>query len=280
MTTKKLLYLTLCCLNAHANTNSFKVYDPTYLLDKISTINHDPKENGEYALLDYIIKPNDIVFDVGANVGEHTLHALKLNRNVSTYSFEPIEDVFRLLEINLNDFKNSSMRTSNNNSATTYNIGFYHTAIVKKIFYAINCNLLSSIYDRSNNADIKAAGIEYAQIDVVLDTIDNFCQKNKIKMINFLKIDVEGAEFDVLLGASEMLSNKTIENIQFEYGKTYLDSKYTLQQVFKYLDNFGYFLYKIVPNGLICMPKWENLLEDYRTSNILASKHKYINASS
>ena len=47
-----------------------------------------------------------------------------------------------------------------------------------------------------------------------------------------MKIDVEGAELDVLLGAKELLNKGHIDYLQFEYGGTFVDANVTLRQVF------------------------------------------------
>ena len=49
------------------------------------------------------------------------------------------------------------------------------------------------------------------------ETLDGFCAKNKINLIDFMKIDVEGFELNVLKGAELMLSGGKIKLIQFEF---------------------------------------------------------------
>jgi len=57
---------------------------------------------------------------------------------------------------------------------------------------------------------------------VVMTTIDRYCEKNDISQIDLLKIDVEGAEYQVLLGARSMLQHKRIRCCVFEFGQTTL----------------------------------------------------------
>ena len=51
---------------------------------------------------------------------------------------------------------------------------------------------------------------------VEIDTVDNYCQSNEIGKIDILKIDTQGYEDKVLLGASNMINNKRIKFIEFE----------------------------------------------------------------
>jgi FkbM family methyltransferase len=55
-----------------------------------------------------------------------------------------------------------------------------------------------------------------------IKTLDGYCKKNKIKHIDFMKIDIEGMEIDVFNGGKEIINNGT-DIIQFEFASTMLD---------------------------------------------------------
>ena len=88
-----------------------------------------------------------------------------------------------------------------------------------------------------------------------------------------MKIDTEGNELYVLLGAEKLLQKQAIDIIQFEYGGCYLDSKTTLHQVYRYLRSKGYTIYRIASDGLIEIPIWHKKLENFAYSNYLAVKN-------
>ena len=67
---------------------------------------------------------------------------------------------------------------------------------------------LSSIINRPVFNKLKSEGQKFKTINVKCDTIDNYCNINNIENIDFIKIDVEGAEKMVLDGANNMLKNK------------------------------------------------------------------------
>jgi FkbM family methyltransferase len=50
-----------------------------------------------------------------------------------------------------------------------------------------------------------------------INTVDQYCKDNGIQEIDFLKIDTEGYDYRVLLGAKEIIDNKKVKYIQFEY---------------------------------------------------------------
>ena len=54
------------------------------------------------------------------------------------------------------------------------------------------------------------------KVDCQFTTLDDFCDENNVEFIDFLKIDVQGAEFKVLKGAKKALSEKRIGVIQLE----------------------------------------------------------------
>jgi FkbM family methyltransferase len=57
---------------------------------------------------------------------------------------------------------------------------------------------LASLYDRQ----LDYFGIDYSKSETVkLSTLDDYCEKNSIDRIDFLKMDVEGHELKVLKGA-------------------------------------------------------------------------------
>lgn len=70
--------------------------------------------------------------------------------------------------------------------------------------------------------------------------MDFFCKINKLTGIDFLKIDAEGAECFILKRAQELLNNKSIKLIQFEYGGCNIDSKTTLKQIYDLLKKHNY----------------------------------------
>lgn len=66
----------------------------------------------------------------------------------------------------------------------------------------------------------------------------DYINENNITKIDFLKIDTEGYELNVLKGFEDKLS--IVKVIQFEYGGTYIDAKIKLMDVINYLKSFGF----------------------------------------
>jgi len=71
-----------------------------------------------------------------------------------------------------------------------------------------------SSMEKRNLKGHKWKWLTHTTVEVKTDTLDNYCEENGIKEIDLLKIDTEGHDLKVLLGASRMLPH--IKYIQFE----------------------------------------------------------------
>jgi hypothetical protein len=134
------------------------------------------------------------------------------------------------------------------------------------LYVPTDSNVLSSVYSKH----ILTREIANFNEELIkLDTIDNYCTQKNIAHIDFLKIDVEGFELNVLKGAKKMLENNAIEFIQFEFGECMIDAKVFFRD-FWYLLHEKFELYIILPNGLNHIKQYHEGLEVFHCSNILA----------
>ena len=104
---------------------------------------------------------------------------------------------------------------------------------------------------------------------IPVTTIDEYCEGHGIGHIDLLKLDVEGAELDVLRGAAEMLRRRRVGVIQFEFGGCNIDSR-TFFQDFWYLLHESFDLYRIVKDGLWPLLTYREALERFTTTNYVA----------
>jgi FkbM family methyltransferase len=222
----------------------------------------DSSNNGEFNVVDNIIKEKDVVFDIGANVGSWSKYVLLKSDKIFLNSFEPVKSTYDIL---CKNFINT-------------NVKCYNYAVSKnnedKVFYfygpTLQLSELSTLYKRGDDVENKF-NLKHHKINVKCITVDTFCKDNNINYIDFLKIDTEGAELDVLEGSYEMINNDKVKYIQFEYGGCYLDSNQTLKVAFDLLQ-LKYNIYRILSGGLLHLEKWNNKYENYLYSNYLAIK--------
>ena len=250
------VFLISCCLEAYEivsenNTTKHLGYGDWY-------INTD----GELHLMQQLLRPQDTVFDVGANVGEWSLYALGVEKSILLYSFEPLPVIFSDLKNKLSNYSNANAF----NLALSDQIGKSNFCYYDETY---DFSGLSGFYVREV---LKADHQPPQMIEVAQDTLLHFCLEHSIDKIDFLKIDAEGAEWIILKGASALIENNKIRAIQFEYGGCYVDAKTKLKDVFYLLSNNDYLIFRIMPHGLIRIAEWNSSLENFELSNYLAIK--------
>ena len=104
---------------------------------------------------------------------------------------------------------------------------------------------------------------------VVIETLDHFCELHSVSTIHFLKMDVEGHEYAVLEGAIQKLQQRSIDFIQFEFGRVNIDSNSPLKKFYKLLSQ-DYYIYRITKNGLVPQFDYNYEYEIYLGTNFIA----------
>jgi FkbM family methyltransferase len=220
--------------------------------------------NGELEVIEHHIKDNNIVFDVGAYCGEWSLVVFEKISSCHIHTFEPLYSSFMKLKKNLSKYDNIIF----NNVCVSNDEGF------SDFWKYCDEPSLSTIYKR-DEVEMKRHGIFQQPLKMIVPKIslDNYCKQRNIKNINFLKIDSEGSEFDILRGANRLLSEKKIDFIQFEYGGCFKDANITLENIFYFLKERGYSIGKITKEGIKIVHQFVFELEDYDYCNYLGALH-------
>lgn len=198
--------------------------------------------SGELEVLRYLHKrlankPRPLVlFDAGANVGEYTLSMRRrFGEEAVIHSFEPSQPTFEILSKHTAGLKNIHCHQ--------FGLGQEETSL--DLFYDVPGSSIASFYSQRPDHDIKTNLHEKVHIR----TIDSFCAENGIQRVDFLKIDVEGFELQVLQGAKGMIERDAISAIQFEFGPKHVDSR-TFFRDFHQLLNPKYRISRVVEDGL------------------------------
>lgn len=236
-------------------SKKIQIYTDSKETENMGYGNWIPHESGEYLIIKNFIQKGDTVFDVGAYIGDWSDLVLRHTNNYcNLYSFEPISNFFEKLTNRLG------------HKAKCFNkaLGNIETERLMHYYY-IESEGCSSLFERK-----VLSSIPVKKINVSVVYLDKFCKGNKIDYINFLKIDAEGAEWEILQGANNLITNKKIHMIQFEYGGTFPDANITLYQIYSYLTSKDYTIFRITKDGLIHIPRWRNELENFDLSNYLA----------
>jgi hypothetical protein len=97
---------------------------------------------------------------------------------------------------------------------------------------------MTSGFDGENHlVDSNYSGISLT-VDVVC--LDEYCRQHKINRIDFIKIDVEGFELNVLKGGIILLTNKKIDVIQLEVNRALINSETSQQELISFVEQLEY----------------------------------------
>ncbi|MDP2926872.1 MAG: FkbM family methyltransferase [bacterium] len=169
------------------------------------------------------IFPGDVVVDVGAHVGVFSVWAAQKAHQGRVYAYEPNPENYRYLENNkkLNKLDNLSM---------------YNLAVGRQ---KGELNLYLSSYNTGGHSLYRVPGDEKAK-SLMVKTVDlaEIFSSNKMERINFLKIDAEGAEYEIILNAPIDLLRR-IDRIALEY-HDYLFQNHSYLELKNFLENNGF----------------------------------------
>jgi len=132
----------------------------------------------EYAKKNFDIKSSDTVIDIGAHIGLFTLYASQNCKNGNIYSYEPVKENFNVLKenITINNLKNVKI----------FNLAVSKSNSTIKLFMN-NDESGHSMFSKSSE-----------NIIVNSTSLMKIFDENNIKKCNFLKLDCEGAEYEII----------------------------------------------------------------------------------
>lgn len=218
--------------------------------------------NGEALLIHRLSSFNlNVVFDVGANIGEWSKFVeLKFNLDTEIHAFELSPTTLDTLSLNCSQ----SLRIKINKFGLSND-----TATIEYKDYGVN----SGINTLLKNADFHDRSLEPKVRIAEVVKGEDYCNEQKIEMIDFLKIDVEGAENYVLEGFRKFLEQAKIKIIQFEYGYTHGDAKFLMKDFYSMLEEYGYVIGPLKPTGVLFMD-FSYPLNDFNSGPNYVAVHK------
>jgi FkbM family methyltransferase len=141
-----------------------------------------------------VIKPDDTILDVGGHIGLNAVVFAQLAAKGQVYVFEPAPNTLEIIKdtIRINKMEDRIFVCPDAVSDHEGSTSFYMTD--------------SPIADNSNSLINHQLGRKLKKIDVNLVTIDAFIAEKKLSKVDFIKIDAEGAELDVLKGSQDCMA--------------------------------------------------------------------------
>lgn len=200
-------------------------------------------EENEINICCKFLKEDSVVFDVGANIGIHATIFSNISVKGFVYCFEPSRDTFTLLCSNLKKRRNT----------LPLNFGVGHKTQILE-FYETTDNAFSSFKD-TKRKPIKSLS------KVLCYKLDDFVKQLNLNRMDFIKIDVEGFEQEVVEGMSNILANlKPIVFCEIFKG---VNSNLNPQLTFDSICKYSYNAFVIEGDKLVKCEKHSENYENY-----------------
>lgn len=241
----------------HCITNNIRVRfyeDEFLLLDDVFTINSpdviNPISNYKfdydihlssfkevffdnmYEYNDIKVEKDDIVVDIGSNIGAFSHYALQKNAKF-VYLCEPNPNCVSLIN---KYFKNIS-KTDVNDIAICNKTG-YDYLIIQSLHNTSGMSKLENI--EANNSE---AYSNFEKLKIKCDTFNNFIKNKKINFIDYLKIDCEGSEVFIFIDENKDFIKNNVYKITLEYHNKQKDD------IIKYLKDLNYDVTEVVSDA-------------------------------
>lgn len=215
----------------------------------------------EFIFIEKLSKKGDVILDIGANVGVYSIWFDKcINGEGKIFAFEPDLNNFQKIQYNLK---------LNNNPPS---IKLYDSAVSNSNGYI---EFFSGLDEQSSISFATDQNLQSIKVKTV--TLDDFCEQNSISEINYLKIDVEGAEYLVLEGANAMLSSQSIRIIQLELNDHISNFNIKIEDVVNMMEKKGYKLYRLLDKLYpIVLENYDVLLEESGNNYFFVADMNYI----
>jgi FkbM family methyltransferase len=228
--------------------------------------NENMSVSGEKSFIDKTIKKiassnkNILAFDIGANKGEYTNLLANEIKNIKIFSFEPHPKTFEVL---FNNCKQTNVKLFN--CALSSKEGELELFDYESKDGSTHASLNAEIFSTIHNSSVVSHKVNVSTVDII-------CHQNSITEIDFLKIDVEGYELDVLKGAEKMLQSESIKIIQFEFTQLNTTTRLYFKDFWEMLSD-SYNIYRLLPNDLLQIKKYNATMDEiFGYQNFVAIK--------
>jgi len=215
-------------------------------------------------LYNKLVKSGDVVFDIGANIGSHTLPLARLVGDIGhVYAFEPTDFAINKLHNNLNLNTNLIKRVTVCQAMLVSN---ENILVEKELFSSWPLVGDNKLHEKHKGQLMVTTGARAA-------TLDNIVKEYNITRIDFIKLDVDGFEYSVLSGGEKTLK-KFKPTILMELAPyLFKNQKNEFIQMIELYKKLGYFFYDA--NNRKTLPveaeKLFDLIPDGVSRNIIAT---------
>jgi FkbM family methyltransferase len=186
------------------------------------------------AAVSRIHRPQPVIFDVGANVGNWTKGVLQAVPNAKVYMFDPSPGC------------QAAIQERNLPGVILIPCALGETPGQAAYHSSSTTDGSASLYVRR---DTPFQDLNYKTTTVKVSTIDKILESQKIDFVDFLKMDIEGHELFALRGARQSLASRKIGALSFEFGCGNINSRTFFRDFWELLTKAGFSIWRIAPSG-------------------------------
>ncbi len=191
--------------------------------------------NGEAVLMQQLSQFSPCtVLDVGANVGDWSLAAMRYLPDATVHAFEIAPATSAKLVANATPFDGRLI-------VNAFGLGDMKGEIT--LYYTSESDTASSTVRLAMDIAKPNHGVtHFEEMKAAITTGHAYVSEHGITHIDFLKIDVEGAELSVLNSFADTFARKAIDVIQFEYGQVNLRTRVFLEDFYRFFPRMAFSL--------------------------------------
>jgi FkbM family methyltransferase len=199
-----------------------------------------------------------IAIDAGANIGNWLAEFLKCLPAAQVIAFEPSKVAFKKL----------AERFANDDRVNCVNSALGKVNEDTTLYSDEGGSGLGSLTKRR----VEHFNIDFGhQEKIQVQTLDSWINKNQVKTPNVLKMDIEGHEYNLLLGAEVTLRN--IKVVQFEFGGSNIDTRTYFQDFWYFFKDLGFTIYRLTPLKPLLIEHYSESDESFRATNYVAIRN-------
>ncbi len=163
------------------------------VMPKRETVSHF-----DCGVIERFVEEVQVIVDVGANIGQSVSGFLRSYPKAHIYAFEPGREAFQVLYSKFGSHERVTL----------------HEAVLSSVDGTVK------FFDHETlSCQSRIAGAGEQGRSVESKRLDSWAASAGVNRIDFLKIDTEGHEIDVMLGATELTKREAISAILLEYGR-------------------------------------------------------------
>lgn len=208
---------------------------------------------GEQWFVRNILKKSGITtcLDIGANVGNYA-ELLRKELNATIYAIEPARDAFEILKKRFADRRSIVLQRAIADYNGEASLFIEHPGAETATLDA--------------NALTTKTGSERVRVS----TLDAVAEELALPAVDFVKIDTEGFEREVIRGGKRFFENAQPRFIQFEFNVLHLRRGYTLRAITELLPEYDF--YRLLPHGWVAIDPEKYIDNIFVYCNIVARR--------